>query len=97
MIIDGLLRRDLGFSGLVMSDSLSAEAVASIPPGDRAVQFLEAGGDLIVVRPVDVAVEMARAVADRVRTEPSFRDRVDEAALHVLEAKEAAGLLPCDG
>ena len=27
----------------------------------------------------------------------AFRARVDDAALHVLRAKEAAGLLPCGG
>ncbi|HET9084252.1 MAG TPA: glycoside hydrolase family 3 N-terminal domain-containing protein [Candidatus Limnocylindrales bacterium] len=94
-IIDGILERELGFRGLVMSDSLSAEAVSSIPVGSRAVRFLEDGGDLIVVRPVDMAVTMAKAVEARAASHPDFRARVDSAALHVLEAKEAAGLLPC--
>ncbi|HET8786095.1 MAG TPA: hypothetical protein VFM38_10695, partial [Candidatus Limnocylindrales bacterium] len=85
----------LGFSGLVMSDSLSAEAVASIPVGSRAIRFLQAGGDVIVVRPVDMAVTMARAVAARAAANPTFAARVDDAVLHVLEAKGAAGLLPC--
>jgi beta-N-acetylhexosaminidase len=90
-----LLRDDLGFSGLVMSDSLSAEAVASIPVGSRAIRFLQAGGDVIVVRPVDMAVTMAQAVAARAAANPTFAARVDDAVLHVLEAKGAAGLLPC--
>lgn len=95
LIVGELLRNELGFGGLILSDSLSAQAVASVPPGDRAIRFLEAGGDLVVVRPVDVAVAMVGAISDRARTNPAFKDRVDDAALRVLRAKEAAGLLPC--
>jgi beta-N-acetylhexosaminidase len=88
-ITDQLLRHDLGFHGVVMSDSLSAEAVSSIPVGSRAIRFLQAGGDMIVVRPVDIAV------AARASAHPTFAARVHDAVMHVLEAKEAAGLLPC--
>ena len=94
-IIGGILEDDLGFRGIVMSDSLSAEAVSSIPVGTRAVRFLDEGGDMIVVRPVDMAVTMAKAVAAHAKADAWFRDRIDNAVLHVLRAKEAAGLLPC--
>jgi beta-N-acetylhexosaminidase len=94
-IIGGILEDDLGFRGIVMSDSLSAEAVSSIPVGTRAVRFLDEGGDLIVVRPVDMAITVAKAVATHARESAWFRDRIDNAVLHVLRAKEAAGLLPC--
>ena len=47
-IVDGMLRGDLGFDGVVISDALGATAVASIPAGTRAVDFLEAGGDMII-------------------------------------------------
>ena len=94
-IINGLLEDKLGFRGLVMSDSLSAEAVSSIPVGSRAIRFLQDGGDLVVVRPVDMAVTMAKAVEARAASNADFRARVDDAVLHVLEAKEAAGLVSC--
>jgi beta-N-acetylhexosaminidase len=94
-IIGGILEDDLGFRGIVMSDSLSAEAVSSIPAGTRAVRFLDEGGDMIVVRPVDMAVQMAKAIATHAKESAWFRDRIDNAVLHVLRAKEAAGLLPC--
>jgi hypothetical protein len=69
--------------------------VSSMPVGTRAVAFLDDGGDMIVVRPVDVAVTMAAAIADHARDDAWFRDRIDNAVLHVLRAKEAAGLLAC--
>lgn len=96
-IIGGILEDDLGFGGIVMSDSMSAEAVSSIPVGTRAVAFLEDGGDMIVVRPVAMAVEMATAIAAHARESSWFRRRIDNAVLHILHAKEAAGLLPCPG
>jgi hypothetical protein len=42
-IIDGILRKDMGFRGVVTSDALGATAVSSIPAGTRAVDFISAG------------------------------------------------------
>lgn len=48
-VLDGMLRGDLRFDGVVISDDLGATAaVASIPPGTRAIDFLDAGGDMII-------------------------------------------------
>jgi beta-N-acetylhexosaminidase len=98
LVIDGLLRGDLRFAGVVMSDDLGATtAVAAIPVGRRAVDFLLAGGDLVVAKTAGATVAMTRAVAARAATDSGFASRVDEAALRVLEAKQAVGLLPCAG
>ena len=96
-IIGGMLRGDLAFRGVVISDALGAAAVASIPPGTRAVDFLNAGGDMIVVNQLAPAIEMAKAIAVQASENPSFRKHIDGAALRVLRVKDAAGLLPCDG
>jgi beta-N-acetylhexosaminidase len=96
-IVDGMLRDDLGFDGVVISDALGATAVAAIPPGTRAVEFLEAGGDMIISNKTPPAIEMVKAVASQAAADDAFRGRVDDAALRVLRAKEAAGLLPCGG
>jgi beta-N-acetylhexosaminidase len=90
-----MLRDDLAFHGVVMSDSLSATAVSSLSPGTRAIRFLNQGGDMIVIGPVSQAIAMARAIASRAAVNTWFRARVNNAALHVLRAKQAAGLLPC--
>jgi beta-N-acetylhexosaminidase len=96
-IIGGILRDDLGFRGIVMSDSLSATAVSAIDPGARAIRFIEAGGDMIVVRPVPMAVTMAKALAAAAAHSSTLRARINAAAARVLRAKAAAGLLPCGG
>jgi beta-N-acetylhexosaminidase len=95
-IIGGLLRGQLGFGGVVMSDDLGRTAsVASIAPGDRATAFIDAGGDFMIVRGVAAASQMAAAVLARANSDAAFAVKVDAAALSVLRAKEAYGLLPC--
>jgi beta-N-acetylhexosaminidase len=96
-VIHGVLRRDIGFGGVVMSDSLTADAVSEIAPGQRAIDFIDAGGDMIVLGPIAVAVPMADALAKRAASNAAFRARIDHSALRILEAKDAAGLLPCSG
>jgi len=93
-IIDGLLRDELGFRGVVVTDSM--EARASLATGslektsERAVR---AGADLLLLtgrgsyRPV---YDHLLAVA---RTDPTFRARVQESAARVLALK-ARGALP---
>jgi hypothetical protein len=44
-----------------------------------------------------VAVPMVDALAVRTASNAAFRARIDESALRILEAKDAAGLLPCSG
>jgi beta-N-acetylhexosaminidase len=94
-VIAGMLRQDLGYHGVVISDSLGATAVASIAPGTRAINFIAAGGDMIIINQLTPAIAMAKAVAAGAAQSALFRARVDNAVLHVLRAKEAQGLLPC--
>ncbi|HEU4572029.1 MAG TPA: glycoside hydrolase family 3 N-terminal domain-containing protein [Candidatus Limnocylindrales bacterium] len=94
-VMRDLLRDRLGFHGVAISDSLSAEAVGAMSPADRAIDFLAAGGDMLIVREIDLVPPMVRAIAARVASSPSFRARVDDAVLRILEAKAPLGLLPC--
>jgi beta-N-acetylhexosaminidase len=95
-IITGLLRDDMGFAGVVMSDDLgAAQAVQTVPVGDRAVRFVRAGGDLaLTIRPQDAA-PMSAALLAAARSSTAFANRVTDAATHILRAKARAGLLRC--
>lgn len=96
-VVMQLLREQLGFKGVIVSDDLGAtEAVASIDPGKRAVDFLQAGGDLVITRGLDASIQMAGAVLAKATTDLSFRQLVDAAALGVLQAKQDHGLLRCE-
>jgi beta-N-acetylhexosaminidase len=97
-VITGMLRGDLGYRGVVISDAIGGTAaVKSIPPADRAIDFLTAGGDMIISNQAEPATAMAHAIAARASTDDAFRKRVDDAVRHVLQAKDQAGLLPCSG
>jgi len=95
-VIMGLLRDQLGFNGVIVSDDLGdAAAVASVPAGQRALDFLSAGGDLITSQSFGPAEEMASTVVATASSNSAFRATVDAAARRVLAAKQAQGLLPC--
>jgi beta-N-acetylhexosaminidase len=93
-----LLRDRMGFDGVIMSDDLgAATAVASLPPARRAIDFLSAGGDMIVSKTVEPTVSMTEAVVARASADPAFGARVEDAVRHVLAVKDGSGLLPCSG
>jgi beta-N-acetylhexosaminidase len=94
-ITTGMLRDDMGFTGVIVSDDLSAVAVERMPAAQRAVTFLKAGGDLITVTKPREARAMATALVDKAKASTSFKRLVDRSALRILEAKESAGLLTC--
>ena len=96
VVMRTMLRGRMGFRGVIVSDDLgAAQAVASVPPGSRAVQFIAAGGDLVTSKYVGPAEAMARAVLARAHASRVFLGEVNAAAAHVLAAKQRSGLLPC--
>jgi beta-N-acetylhexosaminidase len=96
IVMTQMLRGTMGFNGVIISDDLGdTVAVASIPPGTRAVDFLSAGGDMIISKTSPPAHAMVLAIRSQSATDPSFRQRVDDAALRILRAKQSWGLLPC--
>ncbi len=75
-----LLRDDLGFEGVTITDSLGMGAVGGRPT--PALQALEAGADLLLM-PVDTVVTH-RIVVDAITSGDVSRDRVEEAAARVV-------------
>ncbi len=93
-VVHRVLRRRLGFSGLVLTDSLSAVAVrdAGYTVPSAGVQALRAGADMVEygaapseVGPLTRAT--VRAVVSAVRAGTLSRHRLRDAVLHVLHAK----------
>lgn len=93
-VISTLLRGSLGFDGVVITDDVGAAAAfRDVPPGDRAVRFLEAGGTLVLTLDADVYPEMVDAVLARAEADPEFSATVDAAVRTALTTKAEAGLL----
>lgn len=93
-IVTGMLRGDLGFRGVIISDDLgNAAQVSGYSIGQRAVSFLAAGGTMVLTVDATQAATMTAAVAAKVSSDPAFKAAVDADALLVLKAKQARGLL----
>jgi beta-N-acetylhexosaminidase len=91
-----LLRQQLHFGGVVVSDDLgAAAAVAGLSPANRAIDFLAAGGDLITSQSLPAAIAMDQAILARAAADPSFRTTVNSAVMRILDAKQAYHLMTC--
>ncbi len=87
-VID-LLRNDLGFQGLVVTDAVSMKGLtAAFSHEDMYIECFNAGNDIILFCDMDYIDVMEKAVKNgRVTME-----RVEEACARVLELKEKIGL-----
>jgi beta-N-acetylhexosaminidase len=94
-VLKTMLRKDLGFVGVVISDDLAARAVRDLSPGQRAVQFLNAGGDLIIVGDPRLAPAMIKAVIAKAKADPKFAAAITAKATRVLTMKARRGLADC--
>lgn len=94
-VITGMLRGDLGFAGVVLSDDLAAVAMQDVRPGQRLVRFVRAGGDLAIVGDPSLAATMADALVDAARDDPALARTVEAATVRVLQLKDRRGLADC--
>ncbi|MFE0446732.1 glycoside hydrolase family 3 protein [Streptomyces fungicidicus] len=90
-ILTGILREELGYDGVVVTDSLGMEGVRTKYGDDRVpVLALKAGVDQLLNPPsLDVAWN---AVLNAVRDGELTEDRLDESILRVLRMKAKLGL-----
>lgn len=89
--ITGVLRRELGFAGLVISDALGMGAIRQLATGpEAAVMFLQAGGDLALIDAVD-AVDAHAAIVAAVASGRLEPFRLHQAVTQVLRVKHVAG------
>jgi beta-N-acetylhexosaminidase len=94
-VIKGMLRSDLDFDGVVISDDLAARGTQDLPAGTRAVRFLSAGGDLVIVGDPSQVTAMTDAVEQKASDDTDFRAVVGAAAGRVLAMKAHRGLADC--
>jgi beta-N-acetylhexosaminidase len=94
-IATDLLRDELGFTGVAITDDLGAGAVrfgSSVPKA--AVAALVAGADLIRIDSPADATGTPEAIQDAVTRGELPLSRLQQAAARVLELKNSLGLLP---
>ncbi|MFH2115846.1 MAG: beta-N-acetylhexosaminidase [Spirochaetota bacterium] len=94
-IVDGLLRKKLGFTGLITSDCLEMRAIADHYP-DAGVLAVEAGVDMLdISHTFELQKEAARALVAAVREGRIAESRIDESVVRILAAKSALAT-PCE-
>ncbi|WP_256376721.1 beta-N-acetylhexosaminidase [Cohnella herbarum] len=93
-IINGLLRNELGFEGVIVTDCLEMNAIAeTIGVARGAVEAIKAGADLILVsHRSDRQKAALEAVLEAVMTGEIAESRIEEAARRNWELKLARGL-----
>lgn len=91
-LIIAVLRQDLGFDGLVVTDAMTMGALDGFgDSGELAVQALAAGIDMVLL-PGDLPVAWD-AVLQAVREGTLDVDRLDQAVERILRAKAGIGVL----
>lgn len=85
-VVTDVLRRQIGFDGLVVSDDLEMRAVADRwPIADAAVAAVAAGCDLVLVcSRVDACLEAHEALVQRAEKDGVFANKLREAALRSI-------------
>jgi beta-N-acetylhexosaminidase len=89
-IVGELLRRDLKFDGLVVSDAMDMGGITEhFEAGEAAIRAIEAGQDQILMSPnVDAAIKAVKAAVASGRLSEA---RIDESVRRILDAKAFAG------
>jgi beta-glucosidase-like glycosyl hydrolase/CubicO group peptidase (beta-lactamase class C family) len=90
-ILTGLLRKELGFHGLVVTDAMDMGGITvRYAPGEAAVRAVLAGVDALLMPPVpDAAFEALQAA---VRSGRISTERLDASVRRILQAKARLGL-----
>jgi beta-N-acetylhexosaminidase len=89
-IATGLLRDRLGFEGVVVTDSMEAQAVlAGAGVADASVRAVRAGADLVLLTGSASWNEVFPRLLEEAQADPEFRARVRESAARVLALKRA--------
>ncbi|MEX5634474.1 glycoside hydrolase family 3 protein [Parafrankia sp. FMc2] len=85
-VVDGLLRHDLGYDGIIITDALNMAAITDHnSPATAAVRAIQAGVDMLLMPP-DV-VQARDAVVSAVRSGAVTPDRVDASVRRLLRLK----------
>jgi beta-N-acetylhexosaminidase len=90
-ILTGVLRDQLGFEGLVITDAMDMGGITvRFAPGEAAVRAVLAGADALLMPPVPDAAYEALQVA--VKSGRISHERLDTSVRRILEAKARLGL-----
>ena len=89
-IIEDLLRGELGFDGVVITDSTEAAAVQAVTGvQEAAVNNVRAGVDIVLTTGRGSYIQVYRALLAEARRDPAFRERVRQSAERVVALQQS--------
>jgi beta-N-acetylhexosaminidase len=95
-IVTGLLEKQMGFHGLIVTDALQMQGLMKLYSGGgaasarAAVEALKAGNDVLLI-PADIDAAY-NGVLNAVRTGEISESRIDQSVLKILRVKASLGL-----
>lgn len=92
-IVTGLLKKEMGFKGIVVTDALDMAGLTRLYASDvgrAAVDAFKAGNDLLII-PADLGASY-RAMMQAVQSGEISRERLDQSVRKILELKASFGL-----
>ena len=96
-IATAVLRDDLGFTGVAITDDLGTGAIrATSGVKPAAVEAVNAGADMLLVEAPEEAAGVREALVAAVEQGTIAPERIDQAVGRVLELKRSLGLLESD-
>ena len=88
----GILRNDLNFDGIIITDAMNMGAIVdAYGSGESAVMAVQAGVDMVLM-PANLA-EAAEALTEAIKKGDISEERVNEALWHILSLKYDKGIL----
>jgi len=91
-VVTDILRGELKYDGIVISDALNMGAITSVyKPEDAVIQAIDAGVNLVLMSPD--AKNAAKAVIEKAKTDEDFMLKIDESVLRILKHKEKWGII----
>jgi beta-N-acetylhexosaminidase len=92
-MLEGVLRDDLGYEGVIVTDSLESEAVLSrTDTPTAALRSLRAGVDLMLTTSIASQAPVHDLLLEEAERSDRLRARVEESATRMLALKERLGL-----
>ncbi|MDO5136510.1 MAG: glycoside hydrolase family 3 N-terminal domain-containing protein [Eubacteriales bacterium] len=91
-VVSGWLRRELGFRGLAVTDSMSMEALCGSYTSAEAAKLAVKAGMDIMLAPRSLS-DAVKGIGDAVRSGEISEERINESVRRILTVKKKRGLL----
>ncbi len=88
-IVTSLLRKEMGFNGLIVTDAMNMGGVSKVP--NAAVKAVSAGCDIILM-PLDMKLAY-NEIWTKYKSDKAFHSKVEEASKRIIRMKICLGLI----